>query len=105
MNMPAEHLTLFWLSDEIVKLADDRDKMTRSDLQGAAGALARKIYEAGKAAGRQAVEQIEETDPDACSNPGGHEFVSTGTADGGDDERWMGEGRCFCIHCGADGDA
>ncbi|MFW5958314.1 MAG: hypothetical protein ACOCQ0_04075, partial [Desulfosalsimonas sp.] len=61
--------------------------------------------EAGKAAGRQAAEQIAETDPDACSNPGGHEFISTGTADGGDDERWMGEGRCFCIHCGADGDA
>lgn len=34
-----------------------------------------------------------------------HEWVYTGTAYGGDDERWMGEGRCYCIKCGADGDA
>ncbi len=44
-------------------------------------------------------------DPDTCTNPSGHEFVCTGTAYGGDDERWCGEGRCYCIHCGADGDA
>lgn len=47
----------------------------------------------------------DDLDPDACTNPGGHEFVCTGTAYGGDDERWCGEGRCYCIHCGADGDA
>jgi glutamate synthase domain-containing protein 3 len=35
----------------------------------------------------------------------GHEWQYTGTAYGGDDGRWMGEGRCYCIHCGADGDA
>lgn len=40
-----------------------------------------------------------------CTNPGGHQFECTGTAYGGDDERWHGEGRCLCIHCGADGDA
>lgn len=40
-----------------------------------------------------------------CDNPGGHEWVCTGTQYGGDDERWHGEGRCYCIHCGADGDA
>lgn len=40
-----------------------------------------------------------------CSNPGGHEFECTGTQYGGDDERWGGEGRSLCIHCGADGDA
>jgi len=42
---------------------------------------------------------------ESCSNPGGHSYECTGTAYGGDDERWNGEGRCLCIHCGADGDA
>lgn len=45
-----------------------------------------------------------EPDPDGCSDPGGHEFAYTGTAYGGDDPSYGGEGRCFCIHCGADGD-
>jgi hypothetical protein len=40
-----------------------------------------------------------------CSNPEGHEFECTGTAYGGDDESYHGEGRCYCIYCGADGDA
>lgn len=35
----------------------------------------------------------------------GHEFQCSGTAYGGDDERWHGEGRCLCINCGKDGDA
>ena len=34
-----------------------------------------------------------------------HKWVYTGTAYGGDDERYMGEGRCYCAHCGADGDS
>jgi len=34
-----------------------------------------------------------------------HKWAYTGTGYGGDDERWGGEGRCYCIHCGADGDA
>lgn len=34
-----------------------------------------------------------------------HRWVYTGTNYGGDDERWMGEGRCYCANCGADGDA
>lgn len=29
----------------------------------------------------------------------------TGTAYGGDDDSFFGEGRCYCEHCGADGDA
>lgn len=33
-----------------------------------------------------------------------HEWVYTGTAYGGDDESYRGEGRCYCKHCGADGD-
>ena len=40
-----------------------------------------------------------------CTNPKGHEWAYTGTQYGGDDNRWHGEGRCYCIHCGADGDA
>ncbi len=47
----------------------------------------------------------EEEDFDVCSHPNGHEWTFTGTAYGGDDDRWHGEGRCFCAHCGADGDA
>jgi hypothetical protein len=40
-----------------------------------------------------------------CSHPDGHVFRCTGTAYGGEDTRWNGEGRCLCIYCGADGDA
>jgi hypothetical protein len=43
--------------------------------------------------------------PPPCTNPAGHEFECTGVAYGGDDERYHGEGRCYCIWCGADGDA
>lgn len=39
-----------------------------------------------------------------CGRERGHRFSCTGTAYGGDDERWHGEGRCLC-DCGADGDA
>lgn len=45
------------------------------------------------------------SDPDRCTDPAGHQFECTGTAYGGDDESYHGEGRCYCIHCGADGDA
>lgn len=44
-------------------------------------------------------------DPNACSHPRGHQFVNTGTAYGGDDERWGGEDRSYCRHCDADGDS
>lgn len=40
-----------------------------------------------------------------CTNPKGHEWAYTGTQYGGDDESYFGEGRCYCIWCGADGDA
>jgi hypothetical protein len=40
-----------------------------------------------------------------CENERGHSFTHSGTAYGGDDERFGGEGRCYCAHCGADGDA
>lgn len=38
---------------------------------------------------------------DACE----HSWVYSGSAYGGDDDRWCGEGRCYCEFCGADGDA
>jgi hypothetical protein len=34
-----------------------------------------------------------------------HEWTYTGTEYGGDDTSYHGEGRCYCIHCFADGDA
>ena len=40
-----------------------------------------------------------------CSGPNGHEWVYTGTQYGGDDTSYGGEGRVYCAHCGADGDA
>jgi hypothetical protein len=46
-----------------------------------------------------------EYDPDQRGPCPGHEFEFTGTAYGGDDESYHGEGRVYCTHCGADGDA
>lgn len=40
-----------------------------------------------------------------CTHPGGHSWAFTGTQYGGDDDSYHGEGRCYCEHCGADGDA
>ena len=46
-----------------------------------------------------------EPDPGSDNPDCVHEWAYTGTAYGGDDERWMGEGRAYCVNCGADGDA
>jgi hypothetical protein len=40
-----------------------------------------------------------------CSFTGGHSWHYSGTAYGGDDERYHGEGTVRCSYCGADGDA
>jgi hypothetical protein len=40
-----------------------------------------------------------------CRITRGHSFGYSGTAYGGDDESYHGEGRCICGYCGADGDA
>lgn len=40
-----------------------------------------------------------------CEQERGHSFSYSGTVYGGDDETYGGEGRCYCAHCGADGDA
>lgn len=55
--------------------------------------------------GASAYSSDDDSYPPPCTDPGGHEFSCTGTDYGGDDARWHGEGRCLCIHCGADGDA
>jgi hypothetical protein len=49
--------------------------------------------------------EIDEEPYYGCTNPGGHEWVYSGTAYGGEDESYHGEGRCYCAYCGADGDA
>lgn len=53
----------------------------------------------------EGVDDRPEPDPGSDDPNCVHEWANTGTAYGGDDERWMGEGRAYCIHCGADGDA
>lgn len=52
----------------------------------------------------------DEPDPAQCTGackglPSVEQWAYTGTAYGGDDERYHGEGRCYCVFCGADGDA
>lgn len=44
----------------------------------------------------------DERDPGQRGPCPGHEWAYTGEAYGGDEP---GEGRVYCIHCGADGDA
>lgn len=58
-----------------------------------------------RAADRAVLEDDDPGYPPPCSDPGGHKFECTGSAHGGDDDRWHGEGRMLCVHCGADGDA
>ena len=70
-----------------------------------AGAVPRESYRAM----RDEVAAVFDEDDDGMSeaerNCPGHEWAYTGTQYGGDDESYHGEGRCYCIHCGADGDA
>lgn len=40
-----------------------------------------------------------------CGILRGHSWSYSGTAYGGGDESFSGEGRCYCAFCGADGDA
>ena len=67
--------------------------------RGRAGFQAFADFHAGQVA------DDEPLDPGQSGPCPGHEFVCTGTAYGGDDESYHGEGRSYCIHCGADGDA
>lgn len=63
-------------------------------IEGAASHAALRAREAAAAEAGVPLDEFE------CA----HEWTFTGTAYGGDDERWSGEGRCYCVHCGADGD-
>ena len=49
-------------------------------------------------------EEDDEPDGDPNTLNCAHDWVYTGTAYGGDDERYHGEGRSYCSKCGADGD-
>jgi len=40
-----------------------------------------------------------------CAHTTGHFWSHTGTAYGGDDDGYHGEGRAYCSSCGADGDS
>ena len=40
-----------------------------------------------------------------CETEKGHSWSYTGSAYGGDDDSFHGEGRAYCCYCGADGDA
>lgn len=52
------------------------------------------------------IDQVDdERDPGQRGPCPGHVWVYTGTAYGGDDESFHGEGRVYCENCGADGDA
>lgn len=58
-----------------------------------------------KACAEEGVDPVVSVSPPDADEPScAHEWVHTGTAYGGDDERYMGEGRVYCSKCGADGD-
>lgn len=51
-------------------------------------------------------DEVEEAAAISSDNPFcPHDWSYSGTAYGGDDESYHGEGRCYCSLCGADGDA
>lgn len=52
----------------------------------------------------------DDCEPSQCNGgcrsvPPGENWAYTGTQYGGDDDSFYGEGRCYCMFCGADGDA
>lgn len=61
---------------------------------------------AGQMAPWESGDELLPDDPndESCTHPEGHSWLYTGVAYGGDDESYHGEGRCYCEHCGADGD-
>lgn len=60
---------------------------------------ARVVLAFCRGAGGASLAQLE------CEMTVGHKWAYTGTAYGGDDESYRGEGRAYCCICGADGDA
>jgi hypothetical protein len=53
----------------------------------------------------EAPDDREDWDPGQRRRCARHVWVFTGSAYGGDDESFHGEGRTYCENCGADGDA
>jgi len=66
--------------------------------------VARNAHRAERDLAQQESDAADDSEP-PCTGPRGHSWVYTGTQYGGDDESYHGEGRCYCEHCGADGDA
>jgi hypothetical protein len=58
-----------------------------------------------QAEGRPAPAYDDDDPYPGCTNPRGHSWAYSGSAYGGDDDSYHGEGRCYCENCGADGDA
>lgn len=66
----------------------------------AGSGLYREGYEAGQ------VDFLSfDADPEEEEEICNHEWSYTGSAYGGDDDSYHGEGRVYCTKCGADGDA
>lgn len=73
------------------------DGTKRAELCGSCDGEGRRFANAG---------MIEEAHAIGSDNPFcAHDWSYSGTAYGGDDESYHGEGRCICSICGADGDA
>lgn len=82
---------------------DDRRSLTpQGQLQGAPPPRTEAQVRNERAA---ATPRLDDDGEPICNNPAGHEWAYTGTAYGGDDESYHGEGRVYCVHCGTDGDA
>lgn len=93
----------YWAANEVLSLSNIVEMMDDLDADG--------FHQIGGGAmGCFTIREVkdtlqEEPNENGCTSPGGHEWAYTGTVYGGDDESYFGEGRCYCIHCGADGDA
>lgn len=108
------------LTNDLMMAVDRADDGNRRNLPAYVGYLyneapmacygsPEKIKEWMEAGGLEGMAKAaEEADPDPeadkCPGPHGHKWAYTGTAYGGDDESYMGEGRAYCVYCGADGD-
>jgi hypothetical protein len=63
-------------------------------------------YAEGYADGeRQAERNAKHDEDEPAETDCAHRWSYSGTAYGGDDDSYHGEGRCYCTLCGADGDA
>lgn len=80
------------------------EKLCDQCLEARRDGHAQGVQEADMIRGSTMDPEYDEDGQPICTGPNGHEWTYTGTQYGGDDESFHGEGRCICIHCGADGD-